>query len=227
MRGVIVRKSNIARHITVVLFAAAAFTAVREAAAAGKEWGLHNGNTMNGGGFMPYAEVGWPDVSLGVQYGISDGFDIGGRVSLSYSPSYGTGTAVGMGARVPIRISLMKGPKVSGLLHFDPGIKIAMFSPMAFGIQVPIGVEFGLHLIENGTLQLGLDVPLNLNLTNGTVFTLAPMAGPGFEYHIGEHMTVGASTRFGAAIAAGGAGGFTAAGAGFGVLGQAYFGYKM
>lgn len=231
-------KPSIVKHIATALFAFAALTVGREAsagghgrgahghAAASAEWGLHNGNTMNPGGFMPYLEVGWPDVAVGMAYGITSNFDIGARVAFSYSPYYSTATATGMSARVPLRFGLMRNERTSLLIHADPGIKIASFSPMFFSVQIPIGAEFGLHLSDDATLSIGVEAPIDLNLTKGTAFLIAPMGGPGFEYHIGKHIAVGAFTRFGAAVAAGGST-VTLGKTAFGMQAQGYFAYRL
>jgi hypothetical protein len=197
-----------------------------EAKAAGDGWGLHSGETMAAKSLMPYIEAGWPDVSLGVTYGISDKLDIGARLGAVYGPSFNpSGTTFGMALSVPIRISLAKGGGVNALLHVDPGLKFSQFStPLLMGAMLPIGAEVGIPVADHATVQIGLDVPVYLNFTQAVFVNFAPMAGPGFEYHIGN-MAVGLNTRFGATVAAGGSG--VAWGTGFGFLTQAYFGYKI
>ena len=206
---------------------AAVLVGAREAKAAGDGWGLHSGETMSRGSLMPYGEVGWPDVSLGVAYGISDKIDIGGRLGFVYGPYHSPAfVGFGMALSVPVRFSLVKGGSISALIHVDPGLRFPLFSPVLFGIQFPVGAEVGIHVAEHATLQVGLDVPMHVNFLRGAYFSIAPMAGPGFEYHIGS-LALGLNTRFGATILAGGGGGASFSGAGFGFLTQAYVGYKL
>lgn len=200
---------------------AAALTVTSLAGA--EEWGLHNGNTLQPRNLLVYGEAGFPDIAAGVQYGVNDRFDIGARLGFQYSPYFSKGIAPGMGVRAPMRISFTKGPKFSAMMRIEPGVRFAQFEGPLFGVDLPVGVEFGIHLIKNGTLQLGLDVPMYLNLTNGVVFNAAPMAGAGFEYQINDKMAVGGTTRFGATILSGG----EASGADFGFRTQAYFGYRF
>jgi hypothetical protein len=188
-------------------------------------WGLHAGETIGSGDNLVYGEAGWPDVSLGIQHGINDSIDIGGRLSLSYGP-VGTvqGAAAGLGLRAPIRISIMKGETLSLYVHVDPGINFATFSPVLFGMQFPIGIEAGYHIDKKMTVSAGFDMPFYLNFTQTVFFVIPPMAGPGFEYHLDEHMTAGINTRFGAAIGAGGGNTFPTA---FAMIVQAGFGYRL
>ncbi len=195
---------------------------------AGGKWGLHSGDTLTAGSIMPYAEVGYPDEGIGVHYGLTDRIEIGGRIGFHYAPIYHPSfLAAGMSAAFTLRISLAKTEKVSALIHLDPGLKVLTFSGPFLGIQFPVGAEIGIHLTREATLQIGLDVPVAVNLTNGVFANIVPMAGPGFEYQISDKMAVGANTRFGATIIAGGDRGVTFSGVGFGFLTHAYFGYKI
>jgi hypothetical protein len=218
------------RVLTIVgsgVLAAAAISLTSEAQAAGGQWGLHSGDTLSSKNLMVYGELGWPGITLGAQYGVSDKIDIGGRFAFLYGPLYGVFITPGMSIDALIRIGLIKDPKYSLLLYVAPGVKFASFAGPFFGIDLPFGVEFGLHLTPEATLQFGLDVPFYLNLTGGVLANIPPMAGPGFEYHIGDNIALGANTRFGATILAGGAPGATFSGATFGFLTQAYFAYKI
>lgn len=206
---------------------AAVLAGAGEAKAAGDGWGVHSGETMTKGSLMPLIEAGWPDVTLGVAYGLSDKIDIGGRLGFVYGPWFNPSLiGFGMALSVPIRFSLVKGGGVSALIHVDPGLKFPLFSPVLFGLQFPVGAEVGIHVADHATLQVGLDLPMHVNFVRGAYFNIAPMAGPGFEYHIGN-AAIGLNTRFGATVAVGGGGGATFSGAGFGFLTQAYFGYKI
>jgi hypothetical protein len=205
-------------------------------AAGGKEWGLHSGDTLGEKHLLPYIEAGWPGVTLGALYGLSDRLDIGGRFAFTYAPLYNPGFIVpGMELNAVIRFGILKQDKISLLIRGEPGIKFASFSGPAFGIHLPVGAEFGYHITPEATFQAGVDIPIYLNLTGGVIFAIIPpMAGPGFEYRIGDSMTVGINTRVGAVAGAGGVGGGVGrgggvafAGATYGFITQAYFGYKV
>lgn len=201
------------RTIWASLFALATALLGAEARAAG-DWGLHTGDTMRAGDLMAYGEFGWPDISLGMQYGLSPNVDIGGRLSLLYGLETTLNPVIGMGLRVPIRISLTKRSKFSALLHVDPGFKFYgngyngyVLGPASnravFGLQFPFGVEFGIHLTPDATVQLGADLPMTIFFASQAAFVVAPQVGFGFEYHIDDHLGLGINTRFGPVITAG------------------------
>lgn len=223
------------KTIVASTLALAAFAASSEART---DWGLHSGDTLNAGDNMLYGEVGWPSFDLGFQHGMSSKVDLGFKFSLDYGFDYSTATAVGIGMRVPIRISPVKRGKFSFLLHFDPGVKFDAFSPLLFGIQIPFGLEFGIHFTREATLQFGMEMPVYVNLTNGVYGNIPILFGPGFEYQIDNHMAVGLNTKFGPTIWAasrgvgwGGWGGWRgwggASSAAFGFITQLYFAYRL
>lgn len=226
------------KTIVATTLALAAFAVGSEAKAAG--WGLHSGDTLRGGDNMLYGEVGWPDLSLGFQHGMSEKVDLGFRFSLNYGVDYTTATRVGLGMRVPIRISPVKRGNFSFLIHFDPGVKFDSFGGNAgcgvgrcygnllFGIQIPFGLEFGIHLTREATLQFGMEMPIYVNLTNGVYGNIPLLFGPGFEYAIDDHMAVGLNTKFGPSIfASSDAYGRGYSGAAFGFITQIYFAYRL
>lgn len=222
------------KTIVASTLALAAFTVGSEAKA--QSWGLHSGDTVRGGDNMLYGEVGWPDLSLGFQHGMSEKVDLGFRFSLDYGFDYTTATHLGLGMRVPIRISPKKSGKFSFLIHFDPGVKFDSFGGaycgyggcrgaggLLFGIQIPFGLEFGIHFTPEATLQFGMEMPIYINLTNGVYGNIPILFGPGFEYKIDDHMAIGLNTKFGPSIFAQDFG----SGATFGFITQLYFAYRL
>lgn len=217
------------KTIVASTLALAAFAAGSEARAAGAGWGLHSGDTLRSGDNMVYGEFGWPSVAIGFQHGMSEKVDLGFRLDLLYGFEYTTWTqpGVGMGMRVPIRISMAKSSKFSALLHFDPGVKFDTFNPVLFGIWLPLGLEFGIHIVPEATVQFGFDLPFYLNLTQAVGVAIPPQFGFGFEYHIDDHIGVGINTRFGPTIFAGRANRFAFSGVEFGFVTQVGFSYRL
>jgi len=236
------------KTIVASMLALAAFAAGSEAKAAG--WGLHSGDTLNAGDNMLYGEVGWPSLDLGFQHGMSPKVDLGFRFSLLYGYEYTPWTHVGLGMRVPIRIGAVKRDKWSFLFHIDPGIKFASFSGgngyctgrgcagwgwgggwggfgyrggLQFGLWVPLGLEFGIHVTREAHIQFGMEIPLYINFTNGVFGSIPILFGPGFEYTIDQHMAVGINTKFGPSITAWEGASFAA----FGFITQVYFAYRL
>lgn len=225
------------KTICAALMGAAAFALGSEARAAG-QWGLNTGDTLGAGDKMVYGEVGWPDFSAGFQYGLSDKIDIGIRLSViygfEYMPEFARFAVVGLGARVPLRFSLVKSSSFSMLLRFEPGIKFDSFSNrngpfgsrtnLLFGIQFPIALLAGVHLTREATLSFGLDIPFYVNLTNGVYGAIPILAGVGFEYHLlNDRLGIGLNTRFGPSIIAQGGDEFVR----FGFITQIGVAYKF
>jgi hypothetical protein len=231
------------KTIVASALALAALCLGREARA--QAWGMHSGDTLRSGDNMLYGELGWPDLSVGFQHGMSDRFDLGFRFSLLYGYDYTTFTQLGMGMRVPLRFAVVKGPRFSFLIHVDPGLKFDAFSNGAgcfrdhpldgigcngleFGLQFPVGLEFGLHITPQATFSFGMEIPFYVNLTNGVYGSIPILFGPGFEYRVDDHIALGLNTRFGPTIfASSDAGGQTADAAVFGLITQGYFAYRL
>lgn len=228
------------KTIVASTLALAAFAVGSEARA---DWGLHSGDTLNGGDNMLYGEVGWPSLDLGFKHGMSSKVDLGFTFSLIYGAEYTPYTQLGLGMRVPIRIAAVKRPKFSFLIHLDPGIKFDAFGRgncggfgnfnrycsgnLLFGLWLPFGLEFGFHVTREATIQFGMEMPIYINLTNGVFGQIPILFGPGFEYQIDNHMAIGLNTKFGPSIHARDCGGISCSGADFGFITQLYFAYRL
>jgi hypothetical protein len=206
---------------------------------------VHSGDVLRPGDNMIYAEAGWPDLAIGFQHGMTDKVDLGFRFSFDYGYDYTTGTSLGMGMRVPIRITPVRRPKFSFQIHIDPGIKFDNFgnggrlcglytgcryydSGLLFGLWIPFGLEFGIHVTPEATINFGMEMPIYINLTNGTYGNIPLLFGPGFEYHIDDHITLGVNMRFGPSIfTVSDSYGNSYSNAVFGLIGQAFFGYRL
>lgn len=199
-------------------FAVAAFTFGSEAFA---QANLHSADVLRPGDNMLYGEVGWNDVAFGFQHGVSDKVDVGVRLGFIYGWEYTTYTALGLGIRVPIRITPVRREKVSFQIHFDPGLKFDNFGSTAgcalgprgalvcdniyggdlhFGLWLYFGFDVGIHITRDATLAFGMDAPFYANLTNGVYGGIPLLFGPAFEYHIDDHMSVGGTLKLGPSI---------------------------
>ena len=219
------------RTICASMLATAAFALGSEARAAE---GLHTGDTVRTGGNLFYCEVGWPDLSLGIQHGVTHRVDVGFRFSLPYGFEYRGYTTLGMGLRVPIRIAILRSARASLQVHIEPGLKFDSFSTchhivsfcpggIGFGIQFPVGLEAGIHVTREATAPFGLDVPFYVNLTSGVYGAIPVLFGAGFEYQVDPRIGVGINTRFGPSIIAND----VVADAQFGLIAQATFAYRF
>ena len=207
------------------MVALAAFTVGSEARA--QQWGLHSGDTVRSGGNMVYGDFGWPSVGFGWAHGLNDKVDIGVLLHLPYGFEYRPDAiTVGLGLRAPIRITPLRTNKVSLQIHVDPGIKFDSFDDLnhrvLFGLAIPVGLEVGIHLTREATLSFGMEIPFYLNVTDVVYAGLPLLFGPGFEYHIDDHIGLGLNTKFGPSLTPG-----IEPVVDFGFLVQAFFAYHI
>lgn len=187
--------------------------------ASADDWGLHNGDTMQQGGKMAYAEIGWPGIDGGFQYGVTSWFDAGVRISLpSFAWENTTVTSVGLAARVPLRLGVYKTDRVSAMLHVDPGMKLyfeecdynypyyyacgaSIKHHSLVGLQAPFGVDVGVHLSPEWSVDIALEIPFDVLFLEGDpAMVLAPLVGGGFEYHASPRFGIGLNGRAGPVI---------------------------
>jgi hypothetical protein len=207
-------------------FAIAAFSLSSQARA---EASLHDGEVLRPGQNMIYPEAGWPELAFGWQHGVSDKVDVGIRASLIYGFEYipWTAGALGLGVRVPIRITAMRSQRVSLQIHVDPGFKFDSFGVNAFGctqyvagqcvgyaygyydlfayglhfgLWVPVGLDVGIHINRAMTITPTVEIPIFINFTNGVYGAVPILIGAHFQYNINDHMSVGGTLKFGPSI---------------------------
>jgi hypothetical protein len=161
---------------------------------------------------------------------VNDRLEIGGRLDVLYGLESSTVSSFGLGLGATIRYTLVRRENFSAEVHVFPSLRFDAFKPdVWFGLAFPIGIEGGYHLTKQATVSAGFDLGLFGDFTNGGYFAVNPMAGPGFEYHLDDHVTFGLVTRFGAATLAGdnGVDGNGIGGTAFAFRLQGFFAYRM
>lgn len=208
-----------------------------EARAEGNEnaGGLYDGRTLRTGG-EAFLEAGFPGVGLGVLFGTSENIDLGVRATLTYSglgvyapDAFGAGFVAGAGfdPRIVARFAIASGKVASLLFRVEPGVRFAQLDPsLRWGPEIVAAVDFGLHVMRRGTVYLGVEVPIYLDIPNTTpsnpFAVLVPVLfGAGFEYHATDLIGFGARVNPGFEIAAGDIAGSPKTA--FAILAQAYF----
>ena len=189
--------------------------AASEARAEGNEnaGGLYDGRTLRTGG-EAFVEGGFPGVGVGVLFGTSENIDLGLRATLTYSGLgvYGTGqftAGAGFDPRIVARFAVANGKVASLLFRLEPGVRFAHFDPsLRWGPEIVAAMDFGLHVMRRGTIYLGVEIPIYLDIPNTTpanpFAVLIPILfGAGFEYHATEHIGFGARVNPGVEIEAG------------------------
>ena len=197
----------------------------------GRWGGLYDGRTLQTGG-EAFVEGGFPGVGLGVLFGTSESIDLGLRATLTYSGLgvYGTdmfAAGAGFDPRIVARFGVANGKVASLLFRLEPGVRFAHFDPsLRWGPELVAAVDFGLHVMRRGTVYLGVEIPVYLDIPNTTPSNpfqvLIPILfGAGFEYHASEHIAFGGRVNPGINIAAGDIS--PSPKTGFAMLAQGYF----
>jgi hypothetical protein len=201
----------------------------------GRWGGLYDGRTLQTGG-EAFAEGGFPGVGFGVLFGTSENIDLGLRATLTYSGIGATGFGVyttdnfvaapGVDPRIVARFAIANGKVASLLFRLEPGVRFARFDPTRWGPEIVAALDFGLHVMRRGTVYLGVEIPLYLDIPNTTpsnpFAVLMPILfGAGFEYHATDLIGFGARVNPGIEIAAGDIAGSPKTG--FALLAQGYF----
>lgn len=173
-------------------------------------WGLHSADTVPRGDYMLYGELGWPDLSIGVQRGFGESFDAGLRFSMIYGvyyivPKQRSGgvsdRGFGFGFSVPLRFTLLRTERVSVQVHVDPGMRFDYLdaeprnAPPFFAGQIPVGIDLGVHLSPRTTLTLGLDMPIAVQATPDPAGFIAFLPGVAFERRFTQRFGISANLR--------------------------------
>jgi|SRR5438094_5266274 len=185
--------------------AAPAFAQRSTAITAPVRYSLLGGTTVPSGVDVASAEVGWPSATFGFTHGTSANTDIGFKFDLIYGLEYTDIGQFGIGARVPLRMMVMRRDRLSAVVHIDPGLKLYTTNiNTTFGIQFPVGVTVGYAAQPQLNVAFGLELPMFLAFisphgpTQSQVdFFIGPLFGPAVEYHVDRQLTVGLNTRFG------------------------------
>jgi hypothetical protein len=189
-----------------------------------RAWGVHSGDTIGTSDNLVYGEAGWPGISAGFAHGFNDRLEIGGRLDVLYGIENTPHTLFGLGFGATIRYTLVRKTNFSAEVHVFPGFRFDGVSPaVLFGFAFPIGIEAGYHLNKQATVSAGFDLGLFGDFTSGGYFAIVPMGGPGFEYHLDDHVTFGLVSRFGGAADVSG----NVFGSDFAFRLQGFFAYRM
>ncbi len=202
----------------------------------GRWGGLYDGRTLQTGG-EAFVEAGFPGAGVGVLFGTSENIDLGLRATLTYSGIGATGFGVyatdnfvaapGFDPRIVARFSIVTGKVASLLFRLEPGVRFTRFDPsLRWGPEIVVALDFGLHVMRRGTVYLGVEIPLYLDIPNTTpsnpFAVLMPILfGAGFEYHATDLIGFGARVNPGIEITAGDI--HPSPQTGFALLAQGYF----
>lgn len=172
-------------------------------------WGLHSANTVPRGDYMLYGELGWPDLSIGVQRGLGDSFDAGLRFTMIYGVHYllpkdrngVNDLSFGFGFTVPLRFTLTRTERISVLVHVDPGVRFDYLDSEPrnaapfIAPQIPVGIDLGVHLTQRTTLTLGVDIPISIQVTPDPAGLIAFLPGVALEHRFTERFGMSANVR--------------------------------
>ena len=175
--------------------------------------GLYDGRTLQTGG-EGFVEGGFPGVGLGILFGTSENIDLGLRATMTYSGLgvYSTdkfASGIGFDPRIVARFGIVRGKVASLLFRLEPGVRFAHFDPsLRWGPEIVAALDFGLHVMRHGTIYLGVEIPIYLDIPNTTPsnpfsVSVPILFGAGFEYHATDVIGFGARVNPGIDITMG------------------------
>jgi hypothetical protein len=71
-----------------------------------------------------------------------------------------------------------------------------------FGLWIDAGLDVGIHLTREATLTPSLEIPVYINLTNGTYGVIPFLIGVMFQYDVNDSIGLGGSVKLGPSILA-------------------------
>jgi hypothetical protein len=170
-----------------VAFQAGAQESTAPAASSGGHSGsVLSGQTVGNGSTVFWGELGFPGLSAAILHGVAPTFDIGGKFTFNYGVE-GLTNFIHPELKLNFlgRISLLKKPKFNMGLHFEPGFLMYFINGTNFGINLPVGLQFGIPASSALQVVLAFDMPITIFFGNGRSDGLIPILfGAGVEYRL-------------------------------------------
>jgi hypothetical protein len=162
------------------------------------DWSATAARTVGTGQNVVTGEAGWPGIAFQYLHGIDARTDIGARVAFNYGFVNTTNNLNGLDLQVPMRRFLTTSGSFDIEAHASPGFTFyGNHSSTLFAIGGPLGLLAAYRVDPRLTVDVGVDVPLLLSLTNPTGFLFGPLIGVGAEYQIENNLAVTAKFRVG------------------------------
>lgn len=165
----------------------------------GQGWSVLSGRTVGAGRLALHGQAGFPGISLGLLGGLSNRFDVGGRVTFNYALEGRTdrgGFDNELKLQVPLRLGLMDTGRFNLGLHFEPG-PLFWFHRFHtdYGLALPLGLVAGFPVGSAMMVSASLEVPFYVLFDIGVYTPL--LFGGGLEYFIDRSLAVTLNLRMG------------------------------
>jgi hypothetical protein len=170
-------------------------------------WSVDSAYTVGAGANVFAGAVGFPGLDLRLIHGLDSTTDVNARVGINYAfEGLTQGTRFEFTAQVGIRKELTNfgNMKLSG--RFDPGIIIAA-SPGQFGLKIPFGLELGIPLSQQLTVNASFDLPMFFTFGDVNAFYIPLLFGGGVEYLIQPNLALTGKVKLGPTFGTGDASG--------------------
>jgi hypothetical protein len=186
-------------------------------------WSIISGETVSPSRDALCFELGWPGISAGYLYGLSENADVGAKFELLYGFENTSNSKFGMGLGVPLRLVVSRKDKILLGLHVDPGVRVYTNSARTdFFIRFPVGGILAIQALPELRIAAAVDLMMGIQLPHTTFMELGPLFGFALEYLVDKELQVGLNTRFGPQF-------YTVSGAGtdFAFTTQIVVGYRL
>jgi hypothetical protein len=170
-------------------------------------WSVDSAYTVGAGANVFAGAVGFPGLDLRLIHGLDSTTDVNARVGINYAfEGLTEGTRFEFTAQVGIRKELTNfgNMKLSG--RFDPGIIVAA-SPGQFGLKIPVGLELGIPLSQQLTLNASFDLPMFFTFGDVNAFYIPLLFGGGVEYLVQPNLAITGKVKVGPTFGTGDASG--------------------
>ena len=167
------------------------------APASPSRWSVDSAYTVGAGANVFAGAVGYPGLDLRLLHGLDATTDVNAHVGINYAfEGITRGTRFEFTASVGIRKELTNfgNMKLSG--RFDPGI-IAASSPGQFGLKIPFGLELGIPLSRELTVNASFDLPLFFTFGDFNAFYIPLLFGGGVEYLVQPNLAITGKLKVG------------------------------
>jgi len=172
-----------------------------------------NGATVGVGRNYLLGQIGWPGLSLSLQHGVSERFDVGGSFSFVYGLEGVPDVAPGLKLNAILKLNLISMTKFNFGVRLDPGL--ALYFPSngvynthfqtvhfnssvtTFGLQFPLEILAGVVPISMLSIHFGMSMPMVLFFTPDVSFLFPFEPGAGVEYKVDSSLTLTFDSRFG------------------------------
>ncbi len=175
-------------------------SALAQSRGLGPEYSVLGARTVPDGLDLLTLRGGWPEASLEYTHGFGPRFDMGLRAAARFGVESTLHARGGAALSLPLRLALARGAGAVLALTAAPGLGFYAYEPVAWGLELPVGLTLELPASRTFTWGVALELRASVLVSgDGAPYTfLGPLAGPFLEWRLDRKLSLGANARLGA-----------------------------